>query len=133
MGTLAVDTDPARLDLDRVHAWLAASYWSPGVAREVVERSIRGSIPFGAYEDGVQVGFARVVTDRATFAWVADVVVAPEARGKGVGKAIMGAIVAHPELQGLRRMVLATRDAHGLYAQFGFEQLWNVERWMGRR
>jgi GNAT superfamily N-acetyltransferase len=127
-----ISTDPARLDLDRIHRFLSTqAYWSPGVAREVVERSIAGSLPFGVYSAGrEQVGFARVVTDYATFAWIADVYVEPEHRGNGLGKRLVEQILAHPELQGLRRWMLGTADAHELYRRFGFSELRDVGRFM---
>jgi GNAT superfamily N-acetyltransferase len=115
-----ISTDPARLDLDVIHGFLRRSYWATGIPREVVERAVRHSLCFGAYAGRDQIGFARVVTDHATFAYVSDVFVLPSARGRSVGKRLMAAIMAHPELQGLRRWTLATRDAHGLYRQFGF-------------
>ena len=127
---ITVSTDPARLDLDAVHGFLTTSYWAAGIPRENVERSIRHSLCFGAYVDGRQVGFARVISDRATFADVCDVFALPSHRGRGVGKRIMAAIRAHPELQGLRRWTLATRDAHGLYRQFGFTGPRHPERMM---
>ena len=127
---ITVSTDPARLDLDVVHGFLTTSYWAAGIPRELVERSIRHSLCFGAYVDGRQVGFARVISDRATFAYVCDVFALPSYRGRGVGKRIMAAIRAHPELQGLRRWTLATRDAHGLYRQFGFTGPRHPERMM---
>lgn len=120
-----------RLDLDVVHGFLANdAYWSPGASRELVERSIEGSLPFGVYRGDEQVGFARVVTDRATFAWIADVFVLPEHRGRGLSKRLMEAILGRPELQGLRRWLLGTADAHGLYRQFGFAELQNTGRFM---
>jgi len=125
-----VSSDPARLDLDVIHGFLRRSYWSPGIPREVVERALRNSLGFGAYHRGAQVGFARVITDRATFAYVADVFVLEEHRGRGVSKLLMQAVMAHPELQGLRRWSLATRDAHGLYRQFGFAPVAQPERHM---
>lgn len=122
-----ITTDPNRIDLDRVHAWLCASYWAKGISRDVVARSIRGSLCFSAWRPsaagnvgGVQVGFARVITDRATFAYVCDVIVDAPERGRGVGTALMDAIMRHEDLRGLRRVCLLTRDAHGLYASFGF-------------
>jgi GNAT superfamily N-acetyltransferase len=130
-----ISCDPARLDLDAVHAFLSTeAYWSPGVTREVVERSVEGSIPFGVYAagSGELVGFARVVTDRATFAWIADVYVLSAHRGHGLGKRLVAAIFEHPELQGLRRWMLATADAHGLYRQFGFDALDAPQRFMAR-
>lgn len=126
----SISTDPARLDLDAIWGWLRESYWSPGVPRETVARAIRNSIPFGIFEEQRQVGFARVVSDRATFAYVADVFVDPAARGRGLGVWLMDVIVAHPELQGLRRWMLATRDAHGLYAKSGFRPLSRPEIFM---
>ncbi|HVY37063.1 MAG TPA: GNAT family N-acetyltransferase [Polyangia bacterium] len=126
----SISTDPARLDLDAVWGWLRESYWSPGIPRETVARAIRHSIPFGVFEGPRQVGFARVITDRATFAYLADVYVDPASRGRGLSAWLMEVIVAHPELQGLRRWVLATRDAHGLYARFGFRLLARPELFM---
>ena len=126
-----VSTDPARLDRDLVHRFLSQeAYWSRGVERDRVERSIESSIPFGVYLGDEQVGFARVITDRATFGWIADVFVVGEHRGRGLGKRLVGEILAHPELQGLRRWLLATADAHGLYRKFGFTQLEAQERFM---
>ncbi|MES1207055.1 MAG: GNAT family N-acetyltransferase [Pseudomonadota bacterium] len=116
----SISTDPARLDLDTIWGWLRESYWSPGVPRDTVARAIDNSIPFGIFEAQRQVGFARVVTDRATFAYLADVFIDPTARGRGLGVWLMEVISAHPDLQGLRRWMLATRDAHGLYRQYGF-------------
>jgi GNAT superfamily N-acetyltransferase len=118
-----ISTDRARLDVPLIHEFLRSSYWSPGVPREVVERSIRNSLCFGAFQGGRQVGFARVVSDFATVAYLADVFVLPEHRGRGVSKVLVRAVVDHPDLQGLRRFLLATRDAHGLYARFGFQPL----------
>src|SRR4051794_40714033 len=127
-----ISTDPERLDLPRVHRFLSTeAYWSPGVEFETVERSVAGSMPFGVYtSEGEQVGFARVVTDRATFAWLADVYIEDEHRGHGLGKRLVSEILLHPELQGLRRWLLATADAHGLYRQFGFAGLERVGRFM---
>jgi GNAT superfamily N-acetyltransferase len=124
-GAYEISTDVGRLDLDVVHGFLATSYWSPGIPREVVERAARHSLPFGVYEvDGGgtarQVGYARVVTDRATFAYLADVFVLESHRGRGLARWLMEVILAHPELQGLRRWMLVTRDAHGLYERVGF-------------
>jgi GNAT superfamily N-acetyltransferase len=129
-----ISTDRDRLDLDVVHGFLSTeAYWSPGVARELVERSIEGSIAFGVYRGSEQVGFARVVTDRATFAWLADVFVLPGHRGRGLGKRLVAEILAHPELQGLRRWLLGTADAHDLYRRFGFEVVDNSSgRFMAR-
>lgn len=128
-----ISTDPARLDLDLTHDFLShKSYWATGRSRDVVERSIANSLPFGIYKGNEQVGFARIVTDYATFAWVADVFVLPEHRGRGLSKWLMEVIIAHPRLQGFRRWVLSTRDAHGLYERFGFIKLHKPERWMER-
>jgi GNAT superfamily N-acetyltransferase len=131
-GDLLVSTDPSRLDLDVVHGFLTRSYWAAGIARDTVERSVRHSICFGAYEAGRQVGFARVVSDRATYAYVADVFVLESHRGRGVGKRLMDGVVSHPDLQGLRRWNLFTRDAHGLYRQYGFGVPRYPERLMER-
>jgi GNAT superfamily N-acetyltransferase len=131
-GVYEISTDRSRLDVDRIHRFLANdAYWSPGVAREVVERSIAGSLPFGVYTaGGEQVGFARVVTDYATFAWIADVYVEAGHRGHGLGKRLVAAILEHPDLQGLRRWMLGTADAHELYRRFGFDELRDVRRFM---
>lgn len=126
----AIRTDASRFDLDAIHAYLTQSYWSPGIPRDTVARAIANSLCFGVFHAGKQVGFARMVTDRATFAYLADVYVLEAHRGKGVAKKLMGAILAHPDLQGLRRMLLATRDAHGLYAQYGFTPLKAPDRMM---
>jgi ribosomal protein S18 acetylase RimI-like enzyme len=117
-----ISTDPARLDVTAIHAYLTRSYWSPGIPIEIVERALRQSLCFGVYESagGAQVGLARVVTDYATFAYLCDVYVLEEHRGHGLGKRMMRELMAHPALSGARRVMLATRDAHGLYAGFGF-------------
>ena len=132
MNGYSISTDKARLDLDRIHRFLSTeAYWSPGVTRDVVERSIENSLCFGVYTDGgEQVGFARAVTDLATFAWIADVYIEAPHRAEGLGKQLVAAILGHPELQGLRRVMLATADAHGLYRQYGFEELQGVQRFM---
>jgi GNAT superfamily N-acetyltransferase len=123
-------SDPSRIDVAAVHAFLTASYWSPGVPRDVVEKAIAGSLPFAALLDGATVGFARVITDRATFAYLADVYVLPEHRGLGIAHRMMETVLAHPDLQKVRRFVLVTRDAHSLYADFGFTPLAAPERYM---
>jgi len=117
-----ISTDQARLDLRAVHAYLLRSYWSPGIPLETVERAARNSLCFGVYEKvgGAQVGFTRVVTDYATFAYLCDVYVLEEHRGRGLSKWMMSETMTHPALTGARRAMLATRDAHGLYRQFGF-------------
>ena len=132
-GDILVTTDPARLDLAAIHEFLSGSYWAKGIPREVVERSIHRSICFGAFDGGRQVGFARVISDRATFAYVADVFVVDSHRGRGVGKRIMACITSHPELQNLRLWTLFTRDAHGLYRQHGFREARYPDRLMERR
>jgi len=116
-----ISTDPARLDLDGIYAYLGNSYWASGIPRDVFERSVRHALCFGVYEGARQVGFARVVTDFATVAYVGDVFVLEAWRGRGL---------AHPELQGFRRWILLTRDAHGLYTKFGFTPLGDPGRWM---
>ncbi len=125
-----ISTDPQSLDISLIHAFLSQSYWAKDIPLAVVERSIRHSLCFGVFHQDRQVGFARVITDFATFAYIADVFVLPEHRGRGVSKLLMKAIRAHPDLQGLRRLVLATRDAHGLYSQFGFQPLAQPESFM---
>jgi GNAT superfamily N-acetyltransferase len=129
-GQCLVSTDPLLLDIDRIHAFLTASYWSKGVPLNTVISSIDNSIPFGLYRDGEQIGFGRVITDRTTFAYVADVYVEDKYQGQGLGKLLMRAVMAYPDLQGLRRWMLGTRDAHGLYRQFGFTEMRIPDRWM---
>jgi N-acetylglutamate synthase-like GNAT family acetyltransferase len=130
-----ISCDPARLDLDVVHGYLTRSYWSPGIPRETVERAARNSMVFGLYESGSgkQVGFARVITDKATFAYLSDVFVLEEWRGRGLSKWLVESILAHPELQGLRRFCLLTRDAQGLYQRYGFTGLPDAATYMERR
>jgi GNAT superfamily N-acetyltransferase len=115
-----ISTDPAKLDLDVIHAFLYQAYWCEGIPRETLERAIQNSLCFGVYADGRQVGFARIISDRATFAYLADVFVVETHRGRGLSKWMMKVIMAHPDLQGLRRWSLGTLDAHGLYSQYGF-------------
>lgn len=132
-GDYFVSTDRALLDLNLIHDYLSnKSYWATGRSEETIRRSIENSLSFGLYNGEEQVGFARVITDYATFAWVADVFIVDEARGQGLGKWLMEVILAHPELQGFRRWILATKDAHELYRRFGFEELKRPERWMER-
>ncbi len=128
---LSITTDMSRLDLDTIHGFLSrSSYWAAGIPREVVARALRHSTCFGAFDGERQVGFARVISDHATFAYVCDVFVLDSHRGRGVGKQLMAAIKSHPDLQGLRRWVLFTRDAHGLYRQYGFKEARHPERLM---
>jgi GNAT superfamily N-acetyltransferase len=132
-GGYVVSDDPERLDLDRVWRWLAdESYWAAGRPKELVERSIAGSVNLGAYLDDDQVGFCRWVTDGATFAWLCDVFVDQAHRGKGVGTALVGRAVDHPAVRDVRRQLLATQDAHDVYRRFGFVSLAAPERWMER-
>jgi GNAT superfamily N-acetyltransferase len=116
-----VSTDPDRLDIDRIHSFLSTAYWTHGIPRDVVQRAIANSLPFGLYaSSGDQAGFARAITDRATYAYLADVYVEPQHRGQGLGKFLIACVLAHPELQALRRWALATADAHALYERHGF-------------
>jgi GNAT superfamily N-acetyltransferase len=126
-----ISDDPARLDIDVIYTFLSeSSYWSKGIPRSVVEKSIAHSLCFGVYEDSAQIGFARVISDHATFALLADVFVLEGHRGKGLSKWLIQAVVAHPDLQGLRRLLLLTSDAHELYRQFGFTEIGNAWRFM---
>jgi GNAT superfamily N-acetyltransferase len=128
-----ISTDRTRLDAALVHRYLSGdSYWARGVPLEVVERAIQNSLCFGLYEHDRQVGFARVVTDAATFGYLADVFIVSDHRGRGLGKQLIAAVMAHPDLQGLRRFMLATRDAHGLYRHFGFTEPRNPQVLMER-
>lgn len=125
-----ISTDRQRIDVAVVHAYLTQSYWSPGIPRKVVERAIENSLCFGVYLGTQQIGFARIISDKATFAYLADVFILEPHRGKGLSKWLMEFITRHEELQGLRRFMLATKDAHGLYEQFGFTPLANPSRMM---
>jgi len=119
--SIILSADPARIDVAQVHRWLADTYWSPGIARAQVERAIAGSRVIGAYRhDRVQVGFARLITDGATFGWLADVIVDPDWRGAGIGRRMVEGLLAAPDLADIRRVMLNTRDAHGVYAALGF-------------
>ena len=136
-GKYSITTDKEKFDLNVIHSFLTTSYWAEGISKELVQRSIGGSLCFGVFENdkagvsaGRQIGFARMITDRATFAYLADVFILEEYRGLGLSKWLMEFIMSHPDLQGLRRMILATRDAHALYRKFGFTPLTNVDRWM---
>ncbi len=130
IAAVVVDTDPRRLDVPLIHAFLTSSYWARGIAIERVRQSIEHSLCFGLYDAGRQVGFARVISDYTTFAYLADVFVVESHRGRGLSKQLMMAMRAHPRLQHLRRWMLVTRDAQGLYAQFGFAPLAAPERMM---
>lgn len=126
-----ISTDKSRLDITYIHDYLSSkSYWAQNIPLDTVRRSIEGSLCFGIFTSEQQIGFARVITDKACFAYLADVFVDEQYRGRGLSKWLMEVILAHPELQGLRRFLLATRDAHGLYQQFGFSLLAFPEKWM---
>jgi GNAT superfamily N-acetyltransferase len=129
---LQISTDPVRLDVQLVHRFLSSSYWAAGRSLATVERSLKHSLCFGAYVAEQQVGFGRAISDRAVFAYIADVFVLPEWRGRGIGKKLVQAIVEHPDLRGLQVMLLRTRDAHGLYRPHGFSELSRPEEMMGR-
>lgn len=133
-GEFVVSTDPSLLDVPAIHRWLSEeSYWTRGVPLDVVRRGVEHSLSFGLYaEDGRQAGLARIITDYATFAYVCDVFVLEEYRGRGLGVWLMECVATHPQLQGLRRWMLGTKDAHGLYEKTGFTQLAAPERWMER-
>jgi len=125
-----ISTEKEKMDIDLIHSFLTRTYWAEGISKEIIRRSIEGSLCFGVFENDQQVGFARMITDKATFAYLADVFIIEEYRGRGLSKWLMEVIMSDPDLQGLRRMILATKDAHGLYKQFGFTPLINVDRWM---
>ena len=129
-GQYSITTDPRRLDIDAIHAYLSRSFWAEGIPRETVAKSIANSLCFGLFDDAAQVGLARVVTDRATFAYLCDVYVLETHRSQGLGKWLIETVMAHPDLQGLRRFHLVTRDAHGLYSRHGFEPPLHPERHM---
>lgn len=131
LGEYEISTDQDRLDLDVIYNFLAKeSYWSPGIPRTVVERAMLNSLCFGVYHGNAQIGLGRVVTDKATFALLADVFILKPHRGKGLSKWLMRCITEHEDLQGLRRLLLLTSDAHGLYSQFGFTPLGSPSRFM---
>ena len=132
-GEYVVSTDASRLDFDVVHGYLKRSYWAEGVSLDVVRRSVENSLAFGMYRNSEQVGFARVITDRATFAYLADVFVLEEHRGRDLGKWLVETVLSHPDLQGLRRWMLATRDAHELYRKHAFSGLGNPEIFMEKK
>jgi ribosomal protein S18 acetylase RimI-like enzyme len=130
-GGFVADDDPARIDLDVVHGFISTSYWAAGIPRDLMAKAIANSLNVGVYAaDGAQVAYARAATDRATFAWIADVFVLESHRGHGLGKFVVSTLLEHPELQGLRRTMLATLDAHGLYRSYGFEDLADPSRFL---
>lgn len=132
-GEYVLSDDPARLDARAIHAYLTRAYWSEGIPLATVERALAGSLCLGAYAaDGTQVGLVRVITDAATYAYLCDVYVLEEHRGRGLSKALLAFADSHPSLQGLRRWNLVTRDAHGLYAQHGFQPVARPDRYMER-
>lgn len=124
--------DKARLDIGRIHSWLASSYWSPGIEQALVERAIEGSHCLGVYRDEQQLGFARAITDHATFAWIADVWVDESVRGMGLGQKMVSWYIEHPRFAGIRRIGLTTADAHGVYAKLGFQPLLRPGNYMER-
>jgi N-acetylglutamate synthase-like GNAT family acetyltransferase len=131
LGEYEISTDTHRLNVEVVHNFLAEeSYWSPGIPRAIVERAMQNSLCFGVYHRAEQVGFARVVTDKSTFALLADLFILTPHRGRGLSKWLMRCVVGHEDLQGLRRLLLLTSDAHSLYRQYGFKQLGNPSRFM---
>lgn len=127
-----VTTNPEDQDLDVIHGFLSQSYWAKGIPRETVARSLKGALCFALLHNGKQIGFARVISDSATIAYLGDVFVLPEYRGRGLAGWLLECITAHPQLQGLRRWILATSDAHGLYEKFGFTALKRPEIFMER-
>lgn len=129
---IEISTDKGRLDVDLIHRFLSGTYWAAGRSRATVERSLEHSLCFGAYAAGRQIGFGRAITDHAVFAYLSDVFVVPEWRGRGIGKAIVGAILDHPDLKGMQVVLLRTRDAHGLYRAFGFAEIPRPREMMGR-
>jgi len=132
VGDYLISTDPSRLDVGVIHGFLRESYWAEGIPRSIVERAIQNSLCFGAYYRDEQIGFARVVTDYATFAYIADVFVLAPWRGRGLSKALMTEVMRHPDLQNFRRWLLGTKDSHGLYQRFGFTRPSYPERQMER-
>ncbi|MEG3124996.1 GNAT family N-acetyltransferase [Sphingomonas sp. GB1N7] len=132
MSDILLSDDKALLHVEQIHRWLASSYWSPGIERSLVERAIAGSHALGAYRDGEQIGFARAITDHATFAWIADVWVDKAGRGQGLGRRLVQWFIDHPDFAGIRRIGLVTRDAHGVYEKIGFHALIRADRYMER-
>jgi GNAT superfamily N-acetyltransferase len=130
LDRFTISTDPARLDLDAVLDMLSRAYWASGRPRERTERALKNSLVFGVYDGTRQIGLARVVSDYAIFAYLCDVCIHEDYRARGIGKWLIETVMAHPDLQGLRRWTLATRDAHGLYRKYGWDALKNPEGWM---
>jgi GNAT superfamily N-acetyltransferase len=129
-GQYCITTDPQKLDLDAIHSYLSRSFWAEGIPKDTVARSLANSLCFGLFDGASQIGLARVVTDRATYAYLCDVYVLESHRRHGLGKWLIESVMAHPDLQGLRRFQLVTRDAHGLYSRHGFAALAHPERHM---
>jgi GNAT superfamily N-acetyltransferase len=129
---IVLDDAKTRLQVERIHAWLASSYWSPGIERSLVERAITGSHCLGAYRDDEQVGYARMITDHATFGWLADVWIEESVRGQGLGRRMVRWFIDHPDFAGIRRLALVTADAHGVYEAVGFRAPIRPERYMER-
>lgn len=125
-----ITTDASRVDIPYVHSFLSNSYWAAGIPVETVQRSVNGSMCFSVFKNEQQIGFARMITDKATFGYLADVFIDENYRGQGLSKWLVEVIMNHPDLQGFRRLMLATRDAHELYRKFGFSALTNTDRWM---
>jgi len=126
-----ISTDPSKLDIELIHRYLSEeAYWCKGISKEVVMESIRNSLNFGLYDNGQQIGYARVISDYATIAYLGDVFILPAYRGKGLSKKLMAEVMIHPRLQGLRRWILLTSDAHGLYKQFGWRPIESPDKWM---
>ena len=126
-----ISTDPGKLDIELIHRYLSEeAYWCKGISKEVVMESIRNSLNFGLYDNGQQIGYARVISDYATIAYLGDVFILPAYRGKGLSKKLMAEVMIHPRLQGLRRWILLTSDAHGLYKQFGWRPIESPDKWM---
>ncbi len=131
--SFVIHTNKERLDLDVIHGYLSQSYWSPGISREKVATAIENSLCWGVFDGKSQVGFARVITDQSSFAYLADVFILPEYQGQGLGKRLVSCIMDDERLQGLRSFMLGTRDAHGLYAQYGFQRYDDLNRLMIKR
>jgi len=127
-----ISTDRSKIDLDMLHDFLSQTYWAEGIPKDIVSKSVENSLCFGVYHEEKLIGFARVISDFATFAYLGDVFILPAHRGRGLSKWLMEIIIQHPQLRRLRRFTLATRDAHGLYAQYGFKPFARPERWMER-